>query len=336
MGGAERALVRLSVAQRAAGLDVAVVSLKGQGAAAAGLEAARIPVVALGRSGAGVWRTPCAALRLGGVVDQRRPDIIHAWLASACAAVKLVAPARIPRVYAARVADPPAPWLAALLGSGHAAHHRFVAVSQATAAAWARALNMDRSAFTVVGNGVERIEPWQPEPHGARPVFVGRLAAQKGAGDLLDALEGSGVGLDVVGDGPLGAALRARARGRPVAFHGTVQDVAPRLLAASMLVLPTRAEGMSNAVLEAMACGRAVVATAVPGMDEVITPGVEGVLVTPGNIPALRHAVLALQNDPARRQRMGRAGQARVVQAFLHDRVVHATWAVYRSLLGAR
>src|SRR5262249_56746103 len=100
--------------------------------------------------------------------------------------------------------------------------------------------------------------------------------------------------LVIVGDGPLRESLAGQARTLgvedSVRFEGTVADVRPVLAAMDVFVLPSRAEGMSNALLEAMAAGRPVVATAVGGNTEVVTDGETGLLVPPANPAAIARA----------------------------------------------
>jgi glycosyltransferase involved in cell wall biosynthesis len=162
----------------------------------------------------------------------------------------------------------------------------------------------------------------------ARPVVgtVGRLEDRKGHEQLLGALQAMGQGGGIrpqgliVGDGPLREALREHARTLGVAddvrFTGTVSDVRPFLAAMDVFVLPSWAEGMSNALMEAMASARPVVATAVGGNTEVVAHEQTGVLVPPGDPGAIAAAVSGLLRDPARGARLGGAAQAFVGQRF--------------------
>jgi glycosyltransferase involved in cell wall biosynthesis len=162
----------------------------------------------------------------------------------------------------------------------------------------------------------------------ARPVVgtVGRLEDRKGHDQFLDAmrtLAATGNGSSpqglIVGDGPLRAALEAHAAalgaGR-VRFTGTVADVRPLLAAMDVFVLPSWAEGMSNALMEAMAAGRPVVATAVGGNTEVVSDGKTGVLVPPGDPGAIARAVSDLLRDPERAMRLGTAARDDVTRRF--------------------
>jgi glycosyltransferase involved in cell wall biosynthesis len=90
---------------------------------------------------------------------------------------------------------------------------------------------------------------------------------------------------------------------------------------------------MSNAILEAMAAGLPVVATAVGGTPEVVVDGVTGFLVPPRDPEALADAILCLLRDPELRKRMGTVGRARVTEHFSVEQMVGKTEALYEQLL---
>ncbi len=160
----------------------------------------------------------------------------------------------------------------------------------------------------------------------ARPLMiaVGRLTPAKGFADLLDALvrvrgRHPAAALVVAGDGPLRAALEAQAAWLGLEgslfFLGKRDDV-PRLLAASdIFVSASHWEGLPNVVLEAMAAGLAVVATAVGEVPLLVTPTVG--IVVPAQAPRqLAQAMETLLEDPGRRYAMGAAGRALVAQTY--------------------
>lgn len=167
-------------------------------------------------------------------------------------------------------------------------------------------------------------------------LYVGRLHPQKGVDDLLRsvpplALRHPELALLVLGDGPQEAALSALAAelglGDRVRFLG-FQDPAPYLQAADVFVLPTWAEGVSNALLEAMGAGLACVATRVSGNTEVIQEGETGLLVEPGQPSALAAAVARLLEDADTRTAIGRNARQRVDALHSVRRMV----AEYRGL----
>jgi glycosyltransferase involved in cell wall biosynthesis len=149
-----------------------------------------------------------------------------------------------------------------------------------------------------------------------RPVVgtVGRLEARKGHDVLLAAAErlrGRRPAPQwlVVGDGPAADDLRRQASALGVAgqvrFTGTLDDVRPALRAMDVFALPSREEGMSNALMEAMAAARPIVATDVGGNGEVLDRGRLGRLVPRDDAMALADAVGELLDDPARATRLG-------------------------------
>jgi glycosyltransferase involved in cell wall biosynthesis len=162
-----------------------------------------------------------------------------------------------------------------------------------------------------------------------RPVIgtVGRLEDRKGHEQLLLALKTLSARANgrrpqglIVGDGPLREPLRERARELGIAddvrFTGTVSDVRPLLAAMDVFVLPSWAEGMSNALMEAMAAARPVVATAVGGNTEVVADGRTGVLVPPGNPDAIVEAVSELLRESEQAAGMGAAARSFVTDRF--------------------
>jgi glycosyltransferase involved in cell wall biosynthesis len=109
-------------------------------------------------------------------------------------------------------------------------------------------------------------------------------------------------------------------------------DELERLYArAAVVVLPSHREGLPLCVLEAMAHGRPVVASAVGGIPELVEDGVTGFLVPAGDVRALRAALDRLLADPVLRRRLGREARRRVAQRCSRDRVVAATMDVYAA-----
>ena len=109
----------------------------------------------------------------------------------------------------------------------------------------------------------------------------------------------------------------------------------PQVLAASQLVvLPSYREGLPKVLIEAAACGRAVLTTEVPGCRDAIDPGITGVLVPVRNVVALANAMEALINDSVRCQVMGDAGRALAEKAFDVRQVVAAHLQIYQELIG--
>jgi glycosyltransferase involved in cell wall biosynthesis len=183
----------------------------------------------------------------------------------------------------------------------------------------------------------------------ARPVVgtVGRLEERKGhdqflhgAHEMLVRANGMRPQILIVGDGPLRERLTAQAADLGMAdsvrFTGAVTDVRLPLAAMDVFVLPSNAEGMSNALLEAMAARRPVVATAVGGTCEVLDGDGSGTLVPPGDPQALASAVMALLADPARAERVGETARRRVIERFSARAMVARLESLYEDRLAAR
>jgi glycosyltransferase involved in cell wall biosynthesis len=174
-------------------------------------------------------------------------------------------------------------------------------------------------------------------------VYAGRLAPEKGVDILVDAWadarrRGSLATLALVGDGPERAALERRARDHgilgAVRFAGSAEDVAPWLRAADAFVLPSRTEGLSLALLEAMATGLPVIATDVGG-----TPAAAGgtaVLVPPADPATLGAALSALLEEPGRAAALGAAARRRVLEEYGILQVARRHLALYREVADAR
>lgn len=164
--------------------------------------------------------------------------------------------------------------------------------------------------------------PRRARPAGPlRVLFVGRLVEKKGLAILLEALGGvDGVRLTVVGDGPLRAALARQAAGLAVTFVGQVGRSQLAALYRDHDVVATPSvpaasgdqDGLPVALLEAMASGCAVVASDLPGINEVIEDGVSGVLLPPGDVQALRDAIARLAHDVDATAALGAAARRRV------------------------
>jgi colanic acid/amylovoran biosynthesis glycosyltransferase len=163
-------------------------------------------------------------------------------------------------------------------------------------------------------------------PTARRLVNVGRLVPQKGQLILIEAAarlraEGKDFELTLVGDGPLRGEIEAlirrhhlEERVRLVGWQSNA-TVRTLILDSRALVLPSFAEGLPVALMEAMALGRPVISTTVAGIPELVRPGENGWLVTPGSVEALVQAMSeALDATAEQIETMGRAGAARVRQ----------------------
>lgn len=192
--------------------------------------------------------------------------------------------------------------------------------------------------------------PLPPLPAGngetGRILFLGRLEAAKGVADLLEAgaaLAARFPALRLVfgGDGDLDG-LRRRAAELGIAERvellGWVdaRTRAEQLERAALFCLPSHAEGLPMAMLEAMAAARPVVASAVGAIPETIRDGVDGILVPPRDPAALAEALARLLGDAALRARLAHAGRATIETNYSTDVVCGKLAAIYHHLTGGR
>ncbi|WWG81167.1 glycosyltransferase [Pseudomonas poae] len=117
-----------------------------------------------------------------------------------------------------------------------------------------------------------------------------------------------------------------------VELLGYRDDIAQLFSDANIVTLPSYREGLPKVLVEAAACGRAVVTTDVPGCRDAIDPGVTGLLVPVRDAHALADQLQLLIEDPALRRQMGAAGRELAVQAFAIEKIVEQHLEVYRQL----
>ena len=171
-------------------------------------------------------------------------------------------------------------------------------------------------------------------------VFAGRLAREKRISHLVAIWPAvrarhPGALLCLLGSGPEEEAIRQEAS-EGVRLVGPVADVAPYLQAADLFVLPSIAEGLSVALLEALSTGLPAIVTKVGGARDVVEHGENGWLVPPDDVPALQEAVLTLLGDADRRADLGRRGRERVVRDFALPALAERVIALYQQLTLSR
>jgi glycosyltransferase involved in cell wall biosynthesis len=217
-----------------------------------------------------------------------------------------------------------------------------IAVSQAERAAGLAAAVGRPEQYRVIPNGID-LEPFarEPSPHVGRIVFVGRLASPKRADLALEALrivrealpEAT---LDVVGDGPLRPGLEELADRlgvrRHVRFLGARADLPDLLNEAACLLLASDYEGCPLSVIEAMAAGLPVVATAAGGVPELVVDGETGVLAEPGSSAQLASGLRAVLSSPELARALGSRGRERAWKVFSRERMVRDTCALYEEI----
>lgn len=340
IGGAELALARLAaaLAQRGCLVDVIAGAAEGEGHAdlPAGVRLHRVRLP--GRHAAGLtfaWRALKVSLRLGSI------DIVHAHSATAPAAAAMLI-ARIRR--APLVVKPTSGMVGGNLGDvtsrplgnlrvsvlrSAAAH--FVAVSREIAQSLMDDWRIPPDRIHAIPNGVpvsadDSRRSRSGSMDSTRFLFVGRIDSVKGADLLIDAwIEAREPGtLTVVGDGPLREVLE-RVAPRSVRFVGPVDDARVYYLENDVFVLPSRREGLSNALLEACAAGLPVIATDVGGTSSVL--GRYGCLIPPDDLSSLAGALL----DPP-----DAATPQEALADYSIDRVAEQHLDLYASLVSRR
>jgi L-malate glycosyltransferase len=232
---------------------------------------------------------------------------------------------------------------------------RFVAPSRAILEGLVRDERVVAEHTHCLPNGVdtERFAPVEPArrpalraalglpPHALLFGCVARLREVKRHQDMLDGFalasaDRPDVQLVLVGDGELEAQLREQAGRLGIAervqFLGPRGDVEALLPLFDAFVLTSSTEGMSNAVLEAMACGLPVIATAVGGNPETLDAPRTGLLVPPFAPEQLAEAMRALLADPIRMREMGRRARERAVERFSIDAMVAGFDRLYRQV----
>ena len=259
-----------------------------------------------------------AEFRRAAVRAARGVDLVHAhWLASGAVAATLGKP-YVVQVWGTDVElARRAPWLARPV----LRRAQLVLAASRFLANEARALGA--RAVRVVPSGVEIPEaPREPDepPH---VLYVGRLSAEKGILEFVEATEG--MPRVIVGDGP----LRER-------VAEAVGFVAPAALGewyerAAVVCAPSRREGYGLTVREAMAWGRPVVASAVGGLVDAVEDGVTGLLVPRGDLPALRAAVERLLGDAELRAQLGAAGREKAIRELSRAAAAEALLAAYEE-----
>jgi glycosyltransferase involved in cell wall biosynthesis len=196
------------------------------------------------------------------------------------------------------------------------------------------------------GSGVELADyPCVPEPEGKTVVVMAaRLLRDKGVFEFVEAarlLQERGLSLEMrlIGSPDPGNPTSVRHQELEqwksdgyVQLLGYRKDIAVQYAAANIVCLPSYREGLPKSLVEAAACGRAVVTTDVPGCRDAITPGVTGLLVPVKDAVALADVIQTLIKDPELRSSMGQAGRALAEEAFTIEKIVEQHMDIYRDL----
>lgn len=202
----------------------------------------------------------------------------------------------------------------------------------------------------IPGSGVDcrRFQPGSRQELGSRfrVLLAARLLWDKGVAEYVEAArrlraEGRDIAFLLAGTPDLGnpasvpeTAIRGWMDEGLLQWLGHVEDMVALLGAVDVVVLPSYREGLPKSLIEAAACGLPLVTTDAPGCREVVSDGVDGLLVPVRDAVALARAIARLQDDAALRERLGAAARAKALAQFDERIVIERTIAVYRELLG--
>ena len=306
-----------------------------------------------------------AGLRLRALLARERYDVIHFHTARAHALAPFARGRAGALIVTRRMDYAPnrlfAPWLYNRAVDGVAA------ISPAVADALVRA-GVARDRLALIPSGVDCAwfrPPTVNERRAARAALglapwavavgtVGMLEARKGQRYLLEglaliaarrpapdaragAIDGAQVQCFIAGAGAQAAALAAQigrcGLGGSVRMLGALDDPRALLWALDIFAMPSLAEGLGVAALEAMSCGLAVIASAAGGLADAVVDEVTGMLVAPGDAAAIAAAIMRMTMAPAWRAALGAAGRARVAEKFALEAMARRTLELYRQCL---
>ena len=174
---------------------------------------------------------------------------------------------------------------------------------------------------------------------------IGRLTYQKGHEFLIQAMSKvirhfPNAKAGICGDGPLRSQLEGQIKEAGLSGHvrllGAWEDITPLLASADIFILPSRWEGLSRALMEAMAAGLPAIATRVDGIKDLITDGVNGLLVPSEDTQALGDSILELIDNVEMRKRIAAEGQAHVLQTHSVEDMCRKYYDFMQSLLHGR
>jgi glycosyltransferase involved in cell wall biosynthesis len=353
IGGTEGQVTELALGLRRRGWEVRVVSLRLGGPYAQQLRDHDVDVhdgVLRDPARPRAWDALAAPVRLVRYVAwlrRARPDIVHAFLFAAY----------VPTVFAARLARVPTiisgrrslgnfkrgrrTWLL-VERAANACTDLVIANSEAVKHDVCTQERLAPEKVVVIHNGVDdRFFAVPERTPSARPKIacIANLIPYKGHADLVEAaalLTRDGVPFDLVlaGEGPCRAQLERQVRTleAPVEFLGTCRDIVGLLSTTDIVVSASHEEGFSNSLLEAMAAGRAIVATDVGGNAELL--GDTAVLVAPHDPAAIHRALHALLDDEERRRDLGTRARARAKKEFTMEKMLDAHVELYERMAG--
>jgi glycosyltransferase involved in cell wall biosynthesis len=366
IGGVERQVAAIAPRLQRRGVQVHIVTRRLPGTPIYEVFEG-VPIHRLPASGPRPAASLAFTLAAQPLIRRLKPDLIHAHelISPATAALLAKRLAHCPLVVTVHRSGPPGdvqrmysrPFGAVRLKTLAYAVDRFIVISTEIDRELAQAgIPAEKRIAIPNGVDVEKFFPLKPADRialrsqldlpreGKLIIYAGRLAPEKRVRLLIQAWPAVRVHhpdawLLILGDGPEGAALQEMAGnpgGEGIRWLGAQEEVVSYLQAADGFVLPSTAEGLSVALLEAMACGLPAVATAIGGAPDVITDQVNGWLIPPDDQEALQKALLDLLADQAQRQRIGQAARDWIKRFYALDVVADRLCALYQALLEPR
>ena len=289
---------------------------------------------------------------------EEKPEVFHAhmrWQSACASGILIAAFSRIPAIVATLHL-----YVDVQLGLPdriksmliHACVDRFITVSGWVSEKICETVGARKRKISIVQNGIPvDLFCCRPDPillekfagSSGQPIIltVARLVKQKGISYLLKAanLVPEAIFL-LVGDGPDRSILEAQAEAlglkERVRFLGHREDIPELLSICDLFVLPSLFEGLPLSILEAMAAGKPVVASAIGGVKEIITNGTTGVLVPPQDPYALAVAIRKILADQSFAKNIAAAGQERVGRFFSINTMVKGVLEIYKRSLSSR
>lgn len=201
---------------------------------------------------------------------------------------------------------------------------------------------LDRSKVYYIPNGVD-LPVLKKESYASnnKIIYIGRLSYEKGVDILIDAMgivssKYPNVKVDIIGDGPEAdkykALIKRSGIGRNINLLGEKHNLKSFYLNSDIFVLPSRTEGMSNVLLEAMSYGLPCIATAVGGNKEIIVNGENGFLVKPEMQDGLAESVIELIKDQNLRERIGKNARQTIEEKYSIDMIADRYLEFYKRL----
>lgn len=351
LGGQEKVALDLAKLQRAAGHRVLAVSLAAppDGPMAAGFQAAGVITHTIPKTGPSF--DPTLAVRLAAYLSRSGVTIVHTHNPQAMVyGAPAAALARVPCVHTKHGVNPDSSRRLWLRRAACSMVDAYVAVTPTLARFAAERRECDATHLHVIPNGIDTLR-FSPDAEARRRIraelsipesawvvgTVGRLSREKNQALLIDAMASllePGRQLVLVGDGPEREPLLARARATAapelVHFPGARKDPEACLAAFDAFALTSDSEGLPLGLLEAMAVGLPVVATAVGGVPDVVEPGVTGALIARGDREALTAELLRLSSHPNAALEAARTARRRVLERHSTEHMA----AAYENLYG--